>query len=263
MGNGVAINVLATIGTILWCVQLIPQIIRNYKVKNCEGFPPLMMFLWASCGIPFGIYFFGIDGSIPLRIQPEVFTAFSTISWAQTLYYPPVKLPRKRIILYVGSFVAIGIGLQAGLIIWLRPLYRRGIHWPMLVIGIIASVGLAAGLIPPYFELFKRKGRVIGINFVFLATDLSGGVFSLLSVVVGDKDIMSMVLYIVVVAMEVGIFTSHLIWYLRMGKSIIKEEKRQKMELESEEESSNSLNIERTQSDDQLEDKRSNNLSVV
>ena len=35
-----------------------------------------------------------------------------------------------------------------------------------MVVGIIAAVLLAAGLHPPYGELWKRRGRVIGINWV-------------------------------------------------------------------------------------------------
>ncbi|KAI3402854.2 HIR3 [Candida oxycetoniae] len=192
MYNAVAENVLGTIGTIFWCIQLIPQIIRNYKVKNCDGLPPLMMFLWAASGIPFSVYFFGIDGSIPLRIQPQLFTFFCIVTWAQTLYYPPHAISRKRMVLFLTSFVLVSVGLEVGFILWLRPLHRRGIEWPMLIIGIIASILLAVGLIPPYFELAKRKGRVIGINFVFLTVDSLGAIFSLLSVVVGHMDIMTL-----------------------------------------------------------------------
>lgn len=36
----------------------------------------------------------------------------------------------------------------------------------MIVVGIIAAILLAAGLLPPYGELWKRRGRVIGINWV-------------------------------------------------------------------------------------------------
>lgn len=36
----------------------------------------------------------------------------------------------------------------------------------MLVVGIIASVLLAVGLLPPYGEIWKRRGRVVGINWV-------------------------------------------------------------------------------------------------
>lgn len=44
-----ASNVLGTIGTILWCIQLIPQIWYNWRRKKTDGFPAMMMFLWASC----------------------------------------------------------------------------------------------------------------------------------------------------------------------------------------------------------------------
>lgn len=225
MGDGVAVNVLGTIGTVLWCIQLVPQIIRNYKQKDCTGLPPLMMALWAASGVPFSIYFFGIDGLIPLRIQPQLFTFFCTLSWAQTLYYPPVSLPWPKMAAIIGVFVLVSVGLETGLIIWLRPLYRRGKEWPMLVVGIIASVLLAVGLVPPYFELAKRKGRVVGINFFFLAMDSFGALFSLISIVVGTMDIMSMVLYAIVLGMEIGIFLSQVGWYLTGGRRIIREEK--------------------------------------
>ncbi|CAN3377068.1 hypothetical protein DIURU_002070 [Diutina rugosa] len=222
----VAENVLATIGTVFWCIQLVPQIIRNYRVKNCEGLPPLMMFLWAASGVPFSIYFFGIDGSIPLRIQPQLFTFFCLVSWVQSLYYPPVKMDRKRLLMYVVAFVAIAVGLEVGFILWLRPLHRRGKTWPMLIIGIIASLLLAVGLVPPYFELWKRRGRVVGINFIFLTMDSLGALFSMLSIIVGQMDVMSLTLYAIVLAMELGIFASQIIWYLLLGgRKIIKEEK--------------------------------------
>jgi hypothetical protein len=34
----------------------------------------------------------------------------------------------------------------------------------MTIIGIVAAILLAAGLIPPYFEIAKRRGRVVGIS---------------------------------------------------------------------------------------------------
>lgn len=42
--------------------------------------------------------------------------------------------------------------------------YNKGVTWPNLLVGAVATVLLAAGLIPPYFELWKRDGRVIGIS---------------------------------------------------------------------------------------------------
>lgn len=231
----VAENVLATIGTVFWCIQLVPQIIRNYRVKDCEGLPPLMMFLWAALGVPFSIYFFGIDGLIPLRIQPQLFTFFCLVLWVQLLYYPPVKMERKRLLMYVTAFVAVAVGLEVGFILWLRPLHRRGKEWPMIIIGVVALVLLAVGLVPPYFELFKRRGRVVGINFIFLVMDSLGALFLLLLIVVGEMDVMLLTLYAIVLAMELGIFASQIIWYLFLGgRRIIREEK-QAAKLEKEE----------------------------
>lgn len=54
----VASYVLGTIGTVLWCIQLIPQIWYNWRQKKTDGFPPLMMLLWASCAFSETCLFF-------------------------------------------------------------------------------------------------------------------------------------------------------------------------------------------------------------
>lgn len=46
---GVAADVLGTIGTVFWCVQILPQLWYNYRRKNTDGLPVSMMFLWAIC----------------------------------------------------------------------------------------------------------------------------------------------------------------------------------------------------------------------
>ena len=45
----VSANVIGTIGTVFWSIQLVPQIWYNWKQKNTDGFPALMMILWALC----------------------------------------------------------------------------------------------------------------------------------------------------------------------------------------------------------------------
>lgn len=82
-----------------------------------------------------------------------------------------------------------------------QPIYIAGNETPVLVVGIIASVLLAAGLLPPYVEIHKRRGRVVGINWVrripaesfkaesgltcvpqvFLTMDWNGAFFSLMA----------------------------------------------------------------------------------
>ncbi|ODV94429.1 hypothetical protein PACTADRAFT_86598 [Pachysolen tannophilus NRRL Y-2460] len=216
----VASNVTGTVGTVCWSIQLIPQIIYNYLRKDCTGLPPLMMFLWAACGIPFSIYFFITQPSIAVQVQPEIFTVLCSISFCQSIYYPPIKMNKLKILAIMCVFYSIAIGSELGFILWLRPVYQHGTTWPSLIFGIMASVMLAAGLVPPYFELAKRKGRVVGINFIFLAIDCSGAIFSMVSLLTGGMDITGMVLYCICITMEIGIFVSHFIWYIRFRKKL-------------------------------------------
>ena len=70
---------------------------------------------------------------------------------------------------------------------------------------------------PPYFELMKRQGRVIGINFLFLFIDSMGAWLSFISIILGNLDVMGIALYCVIAGLEVGI--SSRISYGAVGSS--------------------------------------------
>lgn len=224
-----AATVLGTIGTVLWCIQLIPQIIVNYRKKNCEGLPPLMMFLWAASGVPFGVYFIVKKSNLPVQVQPHIFMLLATITWVQCLYYPPVQWARKRLIIIVSAVCILFASIEIALVFPLRIVYNNGTEWPTTFIGAIAAVLLAVGLIPPYFEIKQHHGEVVGINFFFLAMDSGGAIFSIFSLIAqgGKMDIMGIVLYIIVVSMELGIFGCQIVWVLT-HRDVIKERKRLK-----------------------------------
>jgi uncharacterized protein with PQ loop repeat len=48
-GHTIAATILGLIGTIFWCIQLMPQIYYNWRRKCTDGLPALMMMLWAVC----------------------------------------------------------------------------------------------------------------------------------------------------------------------------------------------------------------------
>jgi hypothetical protein len=77
--------------------------------------------------------------------------------------------------------------VEAGLIFAIRPAYSRGVEWPVLTIGIIAFIALLSGYLPIPFELLKRRGRVVGIDFVFLGIDWCGAFFSLMAIVAQNE----------------------------------------------------------------------------
>ncbi|KAJ3545097.1 hypothetical protein NM208_g2688 [Fusarium decemcellulare] len=110
-------------------------------------------------------------------------------------------------------------GLQVTLVVTIRGPYNRGVSWAanlVTAIGIIACIVLLAGYIPIPFELVKRRGRVIGISLTFLAIDWSGAFFSLMSLVAQHTfDVTFGTLYALVAIIELSMFLSHGVWYLR------------------------------------------------
>ena len=90
---------------------------------------------------------------------------FCLISWAQVLRYGH-KWPAWKASLLAVAVACVFAGIEVALILTLKPLYQRGNDIGILVVGIVADILLAAGLLPPYGEIWKRRGRVIGINWV-------------------------------------------------------------------------------------------------
>ena len=71
--------------------------------------------------------------------------------------------------------------LQVVFVLVIRGPYSRGVSWPVMTMGIVACIMLLSGYLPIPFELIKRRGRVVGVDFWFLLLDSSGALFSLLS----------------------------------------------------------------------------------
>lgn len=82
----------------------------------------------------------------------------------------------------IGTIIALFYaGLETLLILLIRDPYSRGVSWPVTLVGILATVLLLIGYVPVPFEIAKRRGHVVGIDFVFLAIDWSGAFFSLMA----------------------------------------------------------------------------------
>ncbi len=73
-------------------------------------------------------------------------------------------------------------GMEVLLIFVIRGPYRRGVSWPVTLVGVFAAVLLIIGYVPVPFELWKRRGRVVGIDFWFLTIDWFGAFFSLMAI---------------------------------------------------------------------------------
>ncbi|KAF2107753.1 hypothetical protein BDV96DRAFT_294295 [Lophiotrema nucula] len=192
------------------------RIWHNWHRKSTDGLPGAMLMLWASCGVPFGVYAIVQNFNFALKFQPQSFCALTLVCWGQTLVY------HNRWRTWTATLVTILVAatcavIELILILTLRRPYQNGVHWPITLMAILASVMLAIGLIPPYFELAKRNGRVVGINFIFLTVDWFGAFFSLMALVAQNTfDVLGGSLYIVCMFLELGIFASQAIWLWRV-----------------------------------------------
>jgi hypothetical protein len=80
-----------------------------------------------------------------------------------------------------GTMVLVG-ALEVLLVFVSRPAYERGVTAPAKVFGTLSVVGIGSGLLPQYFEIYKRR-EVEGISYLFLSVDMLGGLLNDLSLV--------------------------------------------------------------------------------
>ncbi|KAK7422832.1 hypothetical protein QQX98_001394 [Neonectria punicea] len=194
-----AANALGTLGA------LIPQIVVNYRRHNATGLQPSMMMLWAWAGVPLGVYNIVKDFNVALRIQPQILTLLSLITWIQCYYYER-KWTVQRSLLVVVPIAAVMGGIQAGLIIALRIPESRGIEWPLILMAALSAALLAAGVLRHYWDIWVHR-TVRGISFIFVAIDAAGDVFSLASLFFQPElDVMGVIIYATEFVLWCGVF---------------------------------------------------------
>ncbi|KAJ4356977.1 hypothetical protein N0V95_002849 [Ascochyta clinopodiicola] len=190
-----AANVLGTLGAI----------IINYRRHNAVGLQPTMMMLWAWAGVPLGVYNIVEEFNIALRIQPQILTLLSLLTWIQCYYYEKNWSVLRSLALVVPVACLMG-GVQAALIVALRHAKERDLEWPLILMAVLAAALLAAGVGRHYVDIYLHR-TVRGISFIFVGLDALGDVFSLLSVVFHSKlDVLGMVIYATELVLWIGIF---------------------------------------------------------
>ncbi|KAL0943167.1 pq loop repeat protein [Colletotrichum truncatum] len=200
-----AANALGTLGAVCWSIQLIPQIVINYRRHNATGLQPSMMMLWAWAGVPLGVYNIVEDFNVALRIQPQILTFLSLVTWIQCYYYER-NWSVVRSLAVVTPIAAVMAGIQTGLVFALRIPKSQGIEWPMIVMAILSAALLAAGVLRHYWDIYVHR-TVRGISFIFVAIDAAGDVFSLVSILFQPSvDILGIVIYATEFVLWCGVF---------------------------------------------------------
>ncbi|KAH7335419.1 hypothetical protein B0J17DRAFT_670095 [Rhizoctonia solani] len=161
----------------------------------------IVTFIWALSAWFLGVYAIVQNISIPIILQPQLFGALAALSWIQCIYYGSKKSKMFCAWLYI-LFMAAMAGFEVGISLVVRRTDRAGDEWPTRVMGIMSALLIALGLLPQYWEIWKRK-EVVGISMLFMAVDMLGGVFSVLSLVFQAQfDSVAAVSYILVVVLD-------------------------------------------------------------
>jgi hypothetical protein len=85
-----------------------------------------MMMLWASAGVPLGVYNIIEDFNIALQIQPQILTFLSLLTWSQCYHYGRGWNVGKCALILTGMCTLMG-GIEAGLIfaLWVSAEIRQ------------------------------------------------------------------------------------------------------------------------------------------
>ncbi|KAI0794095.1 PQ loop repeat-domain-containing protein [Fomes fomentarius] len=201
VANRAAENVLGTMGTICWTVQLLPQLWHTYRTKSVEGLSAWLMLTWGVAGSFLGTYSVVQGFNIPLILQPQLFGILCLVSWAQYQYYGRKRSKTVSIALFVAAIVLFA-AFEVGMIFAIKPPTKAGNMAPVQFFGIFSTILIAGALLPQYYEIYKHK-EVLGISILFMIVDLLGGIFNDLSLAFKDEfDVVAGVTYSLVVVMD-------------------------------------------------------------
>ena len=153
-----------------------------------------MMLLWACAGVPLGVYNIVESFNIALRIQPQVLTFLSLLTWMQCKFYGS-KWPVSKLFAVAVPVAAFMGGLECGLVFALRQARDHQVQWPNTFMAVLAACLLCAGVLRHYWDIYKER-TVRGISFIFVFIDALGDLTSLISVFFEPKlDVLGMVVY--------------------------------------------------------------------
>ncbi|BGP22117.1 cystinosin/ERS1p repeat protein [Rhodotorula toruloides] len=205
MSRYTAEQVTGWFGTVLWCIQLVPQVYMNYRRKTTEGLSNLLCVCWMLSGVTLGIFAIVENINIPIIVQPHCYGSLCFLMLCQMLYYD-----RKwRWYAAAGAFAAYACaaaGFEVGMVYASRAVEDRGSKGLTMLWGILSDVFLAVGFIPQFIEIYKAR-EVYALSYTFLAMDSAGAVFSIVSLAMKPTlDGIAFTGYLIVLVLEIAIF---------------------------------------------------------
>jgi len=161
--------------------------------------------LWACAGVPLGVYNIVQNFNVALRIQPQILTFLSLLTWMQCKYYGN-EWPLIKTAAVAAPVAALMGGIECGLVFALRRAKHDHVHWPITFMAVLSACFLCAGVLRHYWDIYKER-TVRGISFLFVGIDAMGDLTSLISVLFQPSlDILGMVIYGSELVLWLGVF---------------------------------------------------------
>jgi hypothetical protein len=143
--------------------------------------------------------------NIALRIQPQILTFLSLLTWMQCKYYGN-KWPLTKSLGVATPVAALMGGVECGLIFALRRARHDHVEWPITFMAVLSACLLSAGVLRHYVDIYMER-TVRGISFVFVGIDAMGDLTSLISVFFQPSlDILGMIIYGSELVLWLGVF---------------------------------------------------------
>ena len=163
------------------------------------------MLLWASAGVPLGVYNITENFNVALQVQAQILTFLSLLTWSQCYYYGKQWSLVKCAVILSAMCVLTG-GIEVALVFALKAGIQRHVTWPLTLMAVLAAVLLAAGVLRHYWDIYTHR-TVRGISFIFVGIDAAGDLFSLVSVFFqAELNVLGMAIYGVELALWTGVF---------------------------------------------------------
>ena len=207
-------NILGTLGAFFWSIQLLPQIWMNYRRHSSEGFQASFMILWATAGIPLGVFNIVQNLNIPLWIQPQILSTLSLITWGQCYYYGHQWKLQTCLIAVISIAILFGGMETAGILSLFIVVRKHNVEWPIYLMSVLAATLLSLGVLREYLQIYRHRTSD-GISILFVIFDAMGDLTSLLSLLFEPKlDIWGLVIYSTELVLWIGIIIYYSIEHL-------------------------------------------------
>ncbi|KAF9992108.1 hypothetical protein BGZ79_003496 [Entomortierella chlamydospora] len=213
-------NVFGMLGIVFWSLQLLPQVIENYKKKSTEGLSYSMFFIWILAALGFGSYAVAENLSIPIIVQPQIFGMLTALCFLQCLYYGKRTRwsLRNTVIFGILLFVAMA-GIQVGAIYATKYDEDNHVKGTTIAAGVLPIVFVVLGFMPQYADIYKDKS-VVGVSMAFIAGDAMGAIFSIISLCFRDTlDILATLTYVMVLICDLAVF-GFFLYYNKLNPSL-------------------------------------------